>query len=70
MTSCSSILPVIAAAIRIQIDLERQDIRLVDVPLIVVQGIQNLKALTPESSLQRPYPSVSVSEEGWWKAEY
>jgi hypothetical protein len=71
MTSCSSILRVIAAAIRIQIDLERrQDICLVDVPLIqvVVQGIQNLTALRPES--QRPYPSVSVSEEGWWKVEY
>jgi hypothetical protein len=72
MTSFSSILLVIAAAIRTQIDLECQDIRLVDVPLIVVQGIQNLKALRPESSrqLQRPYPSVSVSEEGWWRVEY
>ncbi len=70
MTSCLSIWPVIAAAIRIQIDLEHQDICLVDVPLIVVQGIQNLKVLTPESSCQCPYPSVSVSEEGWWKVEY
>jgi hypothetical protein len=60
---------VIAAAIGIQNDLEHQDIRVVDVPLIVVQGIQNLKALTVESSRQRPYPSVSVSEEGWWNVE-
>jgi hypothetical protein len=47
-----------------QINLERQNIRLVDVPLIVFQGIQNLKVLTRESSRQRPYPSVSVLEEG------
>jgi len=41
---------------------------LCDVPLIVVQGIQDLKMLMLESShqCQCPYLSVSVSEGGWW----
>jgi len=38
---------------------------LVDIPLTVVQGIQYLKTLTPESSDLCPYLSVSVSEGGW-----